>query len=66
MTPEDESTPTSLVCFLPQADAAHAGYLSRAEIALELRRLMARIKEDGLHARLKVIVEELEKACPKD
>jgi len=63
---KDKGDPASPVCYMSESDPAYAGYLGRAEIASELRRLMARIEDDRLHAKLMKIVRELEAPCPKD
>ena len=58
---DTKADPASPVCYLDQGDAAYKGYLTSKEIVAELRRLMARIEDDRVHAKLMEIVRELEK-----
>jgi hypothetical protein len=58
--------PASSVCSLEEAPDAWRGYLSPAEIAAELDRLLPRIRDDALHARLKAIRDSLPAPGTKD
>lgn len=49
----------SPACSLDEAPDAYRGYLTPAEIAAELDRLLPRIRDDELHAALKAIRDEL-------
>jgi len=51
--------PSSTVCSLDEAPDAWRGYLSPAEIAAELDKLLPRIRDDALHAKLKTIRDSL-------
>ncbi|MFN3399593.1 MAG: hypothetical protein ACK4Z4_04570 [Ferrovibrio sp.] len=51
--------PSSTTCSLDEAPDAWRGYLSPAELAAELDRLLPRIRDDALHARLKAIRDSL-------
>lgn len=51
--------PSSTVCSLEEAPDAWRGYLSPAEIAAELDKLLPRIRDDVLHAKLKAIRDGL-------
>lgn len=51
--------PSSTVCSLDEAPDAWRGYLTPAELAAELDRLLPRIRDDALHARLKAIRDSL-------
>lgn len=51
--------PSSTVCSLDEAPEAWRGYLSPAEIAAELDKLLPRIRDDALHAKLKAIRDSL-------
>jgi hypothetical protein len=51
--------PSSTVCSLDEAPEAWRGYLSPAELATELDRLLPRIRDDALHAKLKAIRDSL-------
>lgn len=53
-------TSASNVCSLEEAPDAWRGYLSPAEIAAELDRLLLRVRDDALHAKLKAIRDELQ------
>lgn len=66
MAPEDDDESASPVCYLGEGDPAYAGYLSDREIAAELRRLMGRVADGGVHAKLMEIVRALEDRCLKD
>ncbi|WP_374300310.1 hypothetical protein [Ferrovibrio sp.] len=49
----------SPACSLDEAPDAYRGYLTPAEIAAELDRLLPRIRDDRLHAKLKAIRDSL-------
>ncbi len=66
MAPEDRNEPSSPVCYMGEGDPAYAGYLSDREIVVELRRLMGRVADQDVHAKLLEIVRALEARCPKD
>lgn len=51
--------PSSTVCSLDEAPDVWRGYLSPAEIAAELDKLLPRIRDDALHAKLKAIRDGL-------
>lgn len=51
--------PSSTVCSLDEAPEAWRGYLSPAELAVELDKLLPRIRDDALHAKLKSIRDSL-------
>lgn len=53
------NAPSSTVCSLDEAPDAWRGYLSPAEIAAELDKLLPRIRDDALHAKLKAIRDSL-------
>lgn len=53
------SPPASAVCNLDEAPEAWRGYLSPAELAVELDKLLPRIRDDALHAKLKAIRDSL-------
>lgn len=57
---EKPNPPSSTVCSLDEAPEVWRGYLSRPEIVAELDRLLPRIKDDALHARLKAIRDDLD------
>lgn len=50
---------SSTVCSLDEAPDAWRGYLSVPEIAAELDKLLPRIRDDALHAKLKAIRDSL-------
>ena len=50
----------SPVCSLDEAPDAYRGYLTPAEIAAELDRLLPRIRDDKLHAALRAIRDGLD------
>lgn len=50
----------SPACSLDEAPDAYRGYLTPAEIAAELDRLLPRIRDDKLHAALKAIRDGLD------
>jgi hypothetical protein len=54
--------PSSTVCSLDEAPDAWRGYLSPAEIVAELDKLLPRIRDDALHARLKAVRDSLDEA----
>ena len=54
--------PNSTVCNLDEAPDAWRGYLSPAELAAELDKLLPRIRDDALHAKLKAIRDSLPNA----
>lgn len=56
---EKTSPPASAVCSLDEAPDVWRGYLSPAELAAELDKLLPRIRDDALHARLKAIRDSL-------
>lgn len=56
----DERRPSaSPACSLDEAPDAYRGYLTPAEIATELDRLLPRIRDGKLHAALKAIRDGL-------
>lgn len=57
---EKPNPPSSTVCSLEEAPDAWRGYLSPSEIAAELDKLLPRIRDDALHAKLKAIRDGLE------
>ena len=56
---EKPNPPNSTVCSLDEAPDAWRGYLSPAELAAELDRLLPRIRDNALHAKLKAIRDSL-------
>jgi hypothetical protein len=66
MAPDEKTDPASPVCYLGEGDPGYAGYLSDTEVAAELRRLMGRVSDDRLHAKLLQLARELEARCLKD
>ena len=54
--PRPSASPT---CSLDEAPDAYRGYLTPAEIAAELDRLLPRIRDDKLHSALKAIRDGL-------
>jgi hypothetical protein len=60
---EKPNSPSSTVCSLEEAPDAWRGYLSPVEIAAELDRLLPRIRDDALHAKLKAIRDSLPDAA---
>lgn len=56
---EKPNPPSSTVCRLDEAPDAWRGYLSPAEIAAELDKLLPRIRDDALHAKLQTIRDSL-------
>lgn len=63
----DQPKPSaSTVCSLDEAPDAWRGYLSPAEVAAELDRLLPRIRDDALHARLKAIRDSLPMPAARD
>jgi hypothetical protein len=55
----DAKPNASSVCSLDEAPDAWRGYLTPAEILAELDRLLPRIRDDALHAKLKAIRDSL-------
>ncbi len=51
----------SPVCAINEAPDSYLGYLTPAEIAAELDRLLPRIRDTALHAALKAIRDGLDK-----
>jgi hypothetical protein len=56
---EKPNPPSSTVCSLDEASDAWRGYLSPAELAAELDKLLSRIRDDALHAKLKAVRDSL-------
>jgi hypothetical protein len=56
---DDEKPTASSVCSLDEAPDAWRGYLAPAEIVAELDRLLPRIRDNALHAKLKAIRDSL-------
>lgn len=56
---DDEKPNASSVCNLDEATDAWRGYLTPAEIVAELDRLLPRIRDDALHAKLRAIRDSL-------
>ncbi len=56
---EKPNPPSSTTCNLDEAPDAWRGYLSPAELAAELDKLLPRIRDDALHAKLKSIRDSL-------
>lgn len=54
--------PSSTTCSLDEAPDVWRGYLSPAELAAELNKLLPRIRDDALHAKLKAISDSLKSA----
>jgi hypothetical protein len=61
---DERRPPASSVCSLDEAPDAYRGYLTPAEIAVELDRLLPRIRDDRLHAALKAIRDGLDDPKP--
>lgn len=59
MRMEKPNPPNSTVCSLDEAPDAWRGYLSPAELAAELDKLLPRIRDDAVHAKLKAIRDSL-------
>jgi len=57
---EKPNPSSSTVCSLDEAPDAWRGYLSPAEIVAELDKLLPRIRDDALHAKLKAIRDSLD------
>ncbi|PJI42030.1 hypothetical protein [Ferrovibrio sp.] len=57
---EKPNPSSSTVCSLGEAPDAWRGYLSPAEIVAELDKLLPRIRDDALHAKLKAIRDSLD------
>ena len=66
MAPDEKADPASPVCYMGDGDLSYAGYLSDTAVAAELRRLMGRVSDDHLHAKLLQLARELEERCRKD
>ncbi len=56
---EKPNPPSSTTCNLDEAPDAWRGYLSPAELAAELDKLLPRIRDEALHAKLKSIRDSL-------